>query len=133
MLDLEDIVEIKVCRSGRRKYCALEKFFNRKKAVQVRNMLPQLPDNARYIHMPLASCALGLGMTSEVFRAAAVKKEEYRYFLFVNSAVRGPFLPTYAMVRHAQMLRHPTTAILLVTSCTATPVTCTFQRALAGR
>lgn len=69
-------------------------------------MLPQLPVNARYIYVPRPACQLGLGMVSEAFKAAAVKKEEYRYFLFVSSAVRGPFLPTYAMVRTPCFLFH---------------------------
>lgn len=47
---------------------------------------------------------MGIGMVSEVFSSGAAKKEDYRYFVFVSSSVRGPFIPTYAMVRLPSLL-----------------------------
>lgn len=55
--------------------------------------------NARYLYTQRAECEAGLGLASEAFGAGGVKKEDYRYFIFISSSVRGPFLPPYAMVR----------------------------------
>ena len=60
--------------------------------------LPRLPDNARYHYGQQMGCKLHWGMLAEVFESGVVKKEDYRYFIFMSSAVRGPFVPTYALV-----------------------------------
>ena len=59
--------------------------------------LPKLPSNARYVHHENACYDWGT-FGWALFKFSAIL-DAYRYFIFMNSSVRGPFLPSYWPVR----------------------------------
>lgn len=76
------------CRSA----CALQKV-----------PLPELPAHAKYVHHRNECYDWGTyGWL--LLRSGMVDITVYKYFFFVNSSVRGPFLPAYARVSHISEL-----------------------------
>jgi len=64
------------------------------------SLLPKLPPHARYVFHENQAYDWGtLGWL--LLESGHVDRHRYRYFVFVNSSVRGPFLPPYARVRRA--------------------------------
>lgn len=57
--------------------------------------LPPLPSNARYLHHP--NECYDIGTVGWVLDSQLGKRgtKPYRYFVWLNSSVRGPFLPSY--------------------------------------
>lgn len=59
--------------------------------------LPPLPTNARYV-LHNNECydwgTFGWALTTQ-----GINVDKYSYFVFMNSSVRGPFVPTYIKVR----------------------------------
>lgn len=60
--------------------------------------LPQLPPHAAYVRHPNECYDWG-SYGWVLLQTGLVNMAKYRYFFFVNSSVRGPFLPAYARVR----------------------------------
>lgn len=58
--------------------------------------LPRLPLNARYVHH--ANECFDWGSFGWVFQSQRIEVAEYRHFIFLNSSVRGPFMPAYVKV-----------------------------------
>ena len=59
--------------------------------------LPELPPNARYVHHANECYDWGtFGWL--LLESGHVRLNNYKYFFFINSSVRGPFLPAYARV-----------------------------------
>lgn len=58
--------------------------------------LPTLPDNCQYLHHP--NECYDWGTFGWVIQERDIKVEAYQYFVFLNSSVRGPFLPAYLQV-----------------------------------
>lgn len=56
--------------------------------------LPTLPANARYLNHP--NRCYDWGTIGWVLSSKQVDPAAYRYFIFMNSSVRGPFIPPYA-------------------------------------
>lgn len=56
--------------------------------------LPQLPPNARYLRHP--NQCYDWGTIGWVFAMGQADPQQYKYFIFMNSSVRGPFIPPYA-------------------------------------
>ena len=56
--------------------------------------LPLLPSHATYLHH--ANHCYDWGTYGWVLQSATIAVKYYRYFIFLNSSVRGPFLPVYA-------------------------------------
>lgn len=56
-----------------------------------------LPSNAEYAQADTQSCALGLGMLSQALNTTTAKSHTFKHYIFMNSYVRGPFLPNYLM------------------------------------
>ena len=67
--------------------------------MQDMESLPALPQHAKYWQAPIKSCKFDWGLLSEAVKAGKADKAKYQYFIFLSSAVRGPFLPPYQMVR----------------------------------
>lgn len=60
--------------------------------------LPELPSHAKYVHHQ--NECYDWGTYGWLLRGSGhVDYTAYRYFFFINSSVRGPFLPAYARVR----------------------------------
>eukprot|EP00892_Ulva_mutabilis_P000943 jgi/Ulvmu1/1084/UM105_0043.1 len=55
--------------------------------------LPQLPANARYVRHE--NRCYDWGTFGWALQSGVVSTEGYKYFIFLNSSVRGPFLPPY--------------------------------------
>eukprot|EP00892_Ulva_mutabilis_P003130 jgi/Ulvmu1/12818/UM097_0047.1 len=55
--------------------------------------LPELPDNARYLHHP--NQCYDWGTFGWVLKTEDIDTALYKHFIFLNSSVRGPFLPPY--------------------------------------
>lgn len=55
--------------------------------------LPLLPSNAKYVHHE--NMCFDFGTIHWLFDTKQVDMENYRFFLFMNSSVRGPFLPAF--------------------------------------
>lgn len=61
--------------------------------------LPELPPNARYLHHP--NQCYDWGTFGWVLKTEDIDTTAYKHFIFLNSSVRGPFLPPYLQVcRH---------------------------------
>lgn len=58
--------------------------------------LPELPAHAAYVRHQ--NECYDWGSYGWVLQTGLVDISQYRYFFFVNSSVRGPFLPAYARV-----------------------------------
>jgi hypothetical protein len=59
--------------------------------------LPVLPSNAKYLHHP--NECFDWGTFGWALEQEKVQVKDYKYFIFLNSSVRGPFLPPYLRVR----------------------------------
>ena len=59
--------------------------------------LPPLPSNARYVRHH-NSCD-EWGIYAWALHTQNIKTSNYKYFIFLTSSVRGPFLPPYLPVR----------------------------------
>jgi hypothetical protein len=65
--------------------------------------LPQLPQHARYVNHQNECYDWGTyGWL--LLRSGLVNIKQYRYYFFINSSVRGPYLPAYAKVTAAEIL-----------------------------
>ncbi|PNH09423.1 hypothetical protein TSOC_003960, partial [Tetrabaena socialis] len=65
-------------------------------------ILPKLPPNARYVVHPNECYDLGTyGWILNCLRAAS---KQFKFFVFVNSSVRGPFVPSYATYAHWSLM-----------------------------
>lgn len=73
--------------------------------LQDKLQLPPLPRHARYVYH--ANECYDWGTFGWVLRSGFVQTSKYKYFIFMNCSVRGPFLPPYAKVGRMQ---HPTAA-----------------------
>jgi hypothetical protein len=58
--------------------------------------LPTLPPNARYIFH--SNECFDWGTFGWALSTQAVELSKYKYFIFMNSSIRGPFLPAYIKV-----------------------------------
>jgi hypothetical protein len=58
--------------------------------------MPALPRHARYLHHK--NECFDWGTIGWVFTEGHANPEDYEYFIFMNSSVRGPFLPPYMSV-----------------------------------
>lgn len=58
--------------------------------------LPELPSNARYLYHP--NQCYDWGTFGWVFDTQGVDPTAYKHYIFLNSSVRGPFLPPYLQV-----------------------------------
>ncbi|GAX76065.1 hypothetical protein CEUSTIGMA_g3508.t1 [Chlamydomonas eustigma] len=58
------------------------------------SQLPELPSNAKYVRH--ANECYDWGTFGWLLRSSHVNIKGYTYFFFINSSVRGPFLPAYA-------------------------------------
>jgi hypothetical protein len=58
-----------------------------------------LPSNAEFAQANTQNCASGLGMLSQALNTTTAKSHTFKHYIFMNSYVRGPFLPNYLMVR----------------------------------
>ena len=59
--------------------------------------LPELPPNARYlIH---SNECFDWGTHGWALETEAIDIEAYKHFIFINSSVRGPFIPPYLKAR----------------------------------
>lgn len=56
--------------------------------------LPMLPPNGRYVHHN--NECYDWGTIGWVFSSGKANPEDYKFFIFMNSSVRGPFVPPYA-------------------------------------
>lgn len=59
--------------------------------------LPDLPANARYVHH--ANECYDWGTFGWAILTQSLDLSRYKYFIFMNSSVRGPFFPSYLRVR----------------------------------
>ena len=59
--------------------------------------LPQLPSNARYAFH--SNNCFDWGTFGWAMQTQSLELSRYDYFIFLNSSVRGPFLPAYLRVR----------------------------------
>ena len=64
--------------------------------------LPQLPSNARYVHH--TNACYDWGTIGWLMSTGRIEPAKYRYFIFLNSSVRGPFLPAYTKARNSHKL-----------------------------
>ena len=55
--------------------------------------MPELPSNAKYLHH--ANECYDWGTFGWALEHEKVQVRDYKYFIFLNSSVRGPFLPPY--------------------------------------
>ena len=66
--------------------------------------LPPLPTNARYV-LHNNECydwgTFGWALTTQ-----GINVDKYSYFIFMNSSVRGPFVPTYIKVQPFEPALH---------------------------
>lgn len=58
--------------------------------------LPELPANARYVWHE--NKCFDWGTFGWAFESGEVVPAGYKYYIFLNSSVRGPFLPPYLQV-----------------------------------
>ena len=72
------------------------------KRVQVPD-LPKLPPNARYAFHE--NNCFDWGTFGWAIQTQHLELSRYKFFVFLNSSVRGPFLPTYLRVRPSPFLR----------------------------
>ena len=61
--------------------------------------MPELPSNAKYLHHN--NECFDWGTFGWAIHQEDVQVADYKYFIFLNSSVRGPFLPPYLQVRLA--------------------------------
>lgn len=62
--------------------------------------LPQLPARARYIHYTPACSDWGIiGWALGADSGSGVDSKAYTHFVFLSSAMRGPYLPSYVRPR----------------------------------
>lgn len=61
------------------------------------SQLPELPANARYLHH--ANTCYDWGTFGWIMETEQIDISKYKHFVFLNSSVRGPFLPPYLQVR----------------------------------
>jgi hypothetical protein len=59
--------------------------------------LPELPSNARYARHK--NECFDWGTFGWALNTQNINIHHYKYFIFLNSSVRGPFLPPYIPVR----------------------------------
>ena len=59
--------------------------------------MPKLPNNAKYLHH-FNEC-FDWGTFGWAMQQENVQVADYKYFIFLNSSVRGPFLPPYLQER----------------------------------
>jgi hypothetical protein len=62
--------------------------------------LPNLPSNAQYVYYGDKNCR-GWGSMAWFLTENLEILPQYQYFIFLDSAVRGPFLPAYYQVSQA--------------------------------
>jgi hypothetical protein len=74
-------------------------FFLSLKSVVQAVELPPLPSNGRYIYH--ANECFDWGTFGWGIKSQKVDVDQYKYFIFMNSSVRGPYLPTYVKVGSA--------------------------------
>jgi hypothetical protein len=71
--------------------------------------LPELPAHAKYVHHQNECYDWGTyGWL--LLRSGMVDISAYKFFFFVNSSVRGPYLPAYARVSTHRLYGHGSTA-----------------------
>ena len=58
--------------------------------------MPELPSNAKYLHH--SNECFDWGTFGWAMKQENVQVADYKYFIFLNSSVRGPFLPPYLQV-----------------------------------
>lgn len=59
--------------------------------------LPELPGNARYVRHE--NRCYDWGTFGWALGSGRVNTEGFKFFIFLNSSVRGPFVPPYLKVR----------------------------------
>jgi len=60
--------------------------------------LPEAPPNVRFEFHP--NGCYDWGTIGWLLQNRPVNLWKYKYYIFLNSSVRGPFIPAYAKVRH---------------------------------
>lgn len=58
--------------------------------------LPSLPNHAKYVHQ--SGPCYDMGSYGWLLSSGHLQYRQYKYFFFLNSSVRGPYLPAYARV-----------------------------------
>ncbi|KAK9829758.1 hypothetical protein WJX72_007700 [[Myrmecia] bisecta] len=64
--------------------------------IQDAAKLPKLPSNAQY-YFPQQACSMAWGTIGQVLTSSKVDCSKYSYFIFLDSTVRGPYMPPYLM------------------------------------
>ena len=64
--------------------------------------LPQLPSNAQYVYHE--NKCYDWGTFGWALSSGKVDPSKYKHIIFMNSSIRGPFLPPYWPVRPAECL-----------------------------
>ncbi len=77
--------------------------------------LPLLPSNVRIVRH--SNSCYDWGTFGWVLSSGLVDTAHYKNFIFLNSSVRGPFLPPYAKVRRAQQA-----SVVLCCMCCVAPL-----------
>lgn len=73
--------------------------------------MPELPPNAKYIHHK--NECFDWGTFGWAIRTKQVDTSRYKYIIFLNSSVRGPFVPPYWPVSlHSMACSSDTTAVI---------------------
>lgn len=67
-------------------------------------VLPELPSNARYVNH--GNTCYDWGTFGWALFNLDINIDKYKYFFFMNSSVRGPFLPPYWPVGSHPEIRH---------------------------
>lgn len=65
--------------------------------LQTQAALPAVPSNARYLFHQ--NECYDWGTFGWALKAMDINATSYKYFVLMNSSVRGPFVPTYIKVR----------------------------------
>ena len=78
--------------------------------MQLPDISSKIPSNAEVITHP-NSC-YDWGTIGWLLESGRVDTSKYKYFLFMNSSVRGPFIPTFSQVPSLLVLHHLSTARL---------------------
>ena len=94
-----------------------------------------LPSNAEFAQANTQNCASGLGMLSQALNTTTAKSHTFKHYIFMNSYVRGPFLPNYLMVRgsYSSMMCHAEITILCllqISCCCILPFVCLYTAVL---
>mmetsp|Transcript_669 Transcript_669/g.1942 ORF Transcript_669/g.1942 Transcript_669/m.1942 type:complete len:501 (-) Transcript_669:495-1997(-) len=61
--------------------------------LRLNGELPRLPSNARYVHHE--NMCFDWGTIAWLFSEKQIESKKYKYFMFMNSSIRGPFLPAF--------------------------------------